>query len=77
MHKFKNRFLMIAFITAVMLFFYFGAGTMIDGGKSKRRKEKHGAGARLRRYGSNLSPFRAWLGGVSLRKKTKKDRILQ
>jgi hypothetical protein len=31
MQKIKNRFLMIAFITAVVLFFYFGAGTMIDG----------------------------------------------
>ena len=32
MQKIKNRFLMIAFITVVVLFFYFGIGAMIVGG---------------------------------------------
>ncbi|MHB8581391.1 MAG: hypothetical protein ACYDA4_16220 [Ignavibacteriaceae bacterium] len=32
MQKIKNRFLMIAFITVVMLFFYFSTGVVIVGG---------------------------------------------
>ena len=32
MNKIKNNFLMIAFITVVVLFIYFSAGAMIDSG---------------------------------------------
>jgi LPXTG-motif cell wall-anchored protein len=36
MNRINGRFLMIAFIIAVVLFFYFGAGTMIEGGLNGR-----------------------------------------
>ena len=36
MNKINSRFLMIAFIIAVVLFFYFGAGAMIEGGLNGR-----------------------------------------
>jgi LPXTG-motif cell wall-anchored protein len=36
MDKINSRFLMIAFIIAVVLFFYFGAGAMIEGGLNGR-----------------------------------------
>ena len=45
MQKFKNRFLMIAFITVVVLFFYFGAGAMIVGGMYERLHGNDWAGS--------------------------------
>ncbi len=44
MQKIKSRFLMIAFVTAVVLFFYFGAGTMVENGIYGRIHENGWAG---------------------------------
>jgi len=66
MQKIKNRFLMIAFITVVMLFFYFSTGVVIVGGIYGRMRGNGWAGSMSwRMYPATitlvLSAVLAWL----------------
>ncbi len=71
MQKIKNRFLMIAFIIVVMLFFYFGAGAMIDGGIYEKIRGNGWAGSMSwRMYPATISLIlSAALGWLLFRKR--------
>lgn len=71
MQKFKNRFLMIAFLIVAVLFFYFGAGTMIESEIYGRIHENGWAGhISWRMYPATISLIlSAGLGWLLFRKR--------
>ncbi len=73
MQKIKNRFLMIAFITVAVLFFYFGTGTMIESGIYGRMQGNGLSGSvSWRMYPATISLFlSAVLGWLLFRKRNK------
>jgi uncharacterized BrkB/YihY/UPF0761 family membrane protein len=73
MKKIKNRFLMIAFIIVVALFFYFGAGAMIDAGIYGSMHGNGWAGSvSWRMYPASITLFlSAALGWLLFRKRNK------
>ncbi len=73
MNKINNRFLIIAFIIAVVLFFYFGAGAMIEGGLNGRMHANGIAGSMSwRMYPATIALFLSLAFGWLLFKKRNK-----
>ncbi len=73
MNKINSRFLMIAFIIAVVLFFYFGAGAMIEGGLNGKMHANGIAGSMSwRMYPATILFFSSAVLGWLLFKKRNK-----
>lgn len=75
MQTIKNRFLMIAFIIVVMLFFYFSTGAVIVGGIYGRMQGNGWTGSMSwRMYPASITlVLSAVLGWLLFRKRNKTD----